>query len=222
MRKHTKILAGTFVLATAGWFAGCNGTIDKEPNVVLEVETLTVPPITSTQNAAGGACTYTITSASGTFKNKPKNQFAGTSPFNDIILQTVSIAYVWDDLLVQDPVTAGLGGSVPANGSATALFSVVSNAALEEPIAAPPNPSGRAGHTASLSLTFNGTTVSGDAVSATTGASLQVNSCVVNFGVCCTSPGNPNCTDTDQTTCLQIPGAIFQGNNTVCATTTCN
>ena len=28
MRKHTKILARTVVLVVAGWFAGCNGTID--------------------------------------------------------------------------------------------------------------------------------------------------------------------------------------------------
>jgi hypothetical protein len=86
MRKHTKIIARTIVLAAAGWFASCNSTIDKEPNVVLEVETLTVPPITSSANGTNGACTYMITAASGTFKNKAKNQFAGTSPFNDIIL----------------------------------------------------------------------------------------------------------------------------------------
>ena len=35
MRKYTKILAGTVVLAAAGWFAGCNGTIDGEANFAL-------------------------------------------------------------------------------------------------------------------------------------------------------------------------------------------
>ena len=154
MRKHTKIIAQTVVLAAAGWFAGCNGTIDNEPNVVLELETLTVPPVTSSANGTNGACTYTVTVANGTFKNKPKNQFAGTSPFNDIILQNVNISYTWDDGVAQIPVTAGLGGSVPANGSTSTQFTVVSNAALTVDGPNDPAGTGRAGHTASLGLTL--------------------------------------------------------------------
>ena len=131
MRKHTKILAGTVVLATAGWFAGCNGTIDKEPNVVLELQTLTIPPVTSSQNSTSGTCTYTVSVATGTFMNKPKNQFAGTSPYNDIILQSLDITYTWDDQATQipNPVTSGLGGSVPAGGSGAWRCSISSPSA---------------------------------------------------------------------------------------------
>src|SRR5262245_32975536 len=111
MRKHTKTLALTAVLVAAGWFASCNSTIDKEPNVVLEVETVTIPPVTSSANGPGGTCTFLATVANGTFKNKPKNQFAGTSPFNDIILQNVRVSYTWDDGVPVAPVTAGLSGS---------------------------------------------------------------------------------------------------------------
>jgi hypothetical protein len=213
MRKHTKIIARTVVLAAAGWFAGCNGTIDNEPNVVLEVENLTIAPVTSSQNSTTGGCTFTVTNATGTFKNKPKNQFAGTSPFNDIMLQSVNITYVWDDAVVQNPVTAGLGGSVPAGGSTSAQFSVVSNAALSVDGPSDPAGTGRAGHTASLGLTFNGETVSGDAVSATTGGTLQVNSCTVNVGACCgTSSG---CQNISQVACTNAGGS-YKGDNTSC------
>lgn len=215
MRKHTKIIARTVVLAAAGWFASCNGTIDNEPNVILEVENLTIPVVTSSQNSTTGGCTFTVTNANGTFKNKPKNQFAGTSPFNDIILQNVSITYVWDDAVAQSPVTAGLGGSVPANGSTSAQFSVVSNAALSVDGPSDPPGTGRAGHTASLGLTFNGTTVSGDAVSATTGGTLQVNSCTVNVGACCNLDGS--CDLISQAACNAQTGA-YKGDNTSCGT----
>lgn len=216
MRKTTKILAGLLVATAGGWLAGCNGTIDKEPNVVLEVETVTIPPITSAQDSVLNTCTYTITSATGTFKNKPKNQFAGTSPFNDILLKNLQVSYTWDDGHVTNPVTTGLSGAVPANGSSTAQFSVISNQALTEPF-----PGGRSGHTAALNMTFHGETVSGDPVQVSTGGTLQVNSCTVApFGACCT--GGNSCSDLTQTDCQAIGGAVFQGNNTSCNLTNCN
>jgi len=218
MRKTTRILARTVVLAAAGWFASCNGTIDKGPNVILEVETLTIPPITSSANGTGGSCTYMVTAANGTFKNKPKNQFAETSPFNDIILQNLVVTYVWDDGVAQPPVVAGLGGAVPANGSASAQFSVVSNAALIVDGPNDPAGTGRAGHTASLGLTFNGTTVSGDAVSTTTGATLQVNSCTVNLGACCGGIASSGCTDGQSSQACTTQGGTYQGDFTTCAT----
>ena len=145
MRKYTKILAGTVVLAAAGWFAGCNGTIDGEPNVVLEVSQLTTTPITSSQDGSNGNCTYTISPVSATLKNLPKNALAVTSPFNDIILQSVSISYVWDDGVVTSPVQAGLGGTVPANGTASAQFAAISNVALGATQFPDPPGNGRAG-----------------------------------------------------------------------------
>jgi hypothetical protein len=218
MRKNTKILALTAVVAAAGWFAGCNGTIDKEPNVVLELETLTIPPVTSSANGTNGACTYTITMASGTFKNKPKNQFAGVSPFNDIILKNLVITYGWDDGVAQPAVTAGLAGAVPADGSTSAQFTVVSNGALTVDGPNDPAGTGRAGHTASLGLTFNGTTVSGDAVSTTTGGTLQINSCTVNLGACCGGVASAGCTDGLSAQACTGQGGVYQGDFTTCAT----
>ena len=215
MRKHMKILAGTVVLGTAAWFAGCNGTIDKEPNVVLEISNLMIPPITTTQDSTTNTCTYLIAAATGTFNNKPKNALAIASPFNDIILQSVDIAYTWDDGVVTPSRTTGLGGSVPANGTSAATFTVVSNTDLN---ISPPD--GRAGRTAALVLTFHGQTVSGDAVSATAGGSLQVNSCTTQFtGACCAGPGA--CSLQTRANC-GLAGGTYAGDNTSCLTTICN
>jgi hypothetical protein len=169
MRKHTKILARSVVLAAAAWFVGCNSTIDDEPNVVLEVENMIVPPIIGAIDSTTLVCAYTVTNATATFKNKPKNTLATTSPFNDIVLQSVSINYIWDDGAGVTAQTFGLGGTVPANGSSTGQFSVVNANDVTSP--------DRGGHTASLQLTFHGTTVSGEAVSVTTGGTLTVNTC---------------------------------------------
>ncbi len=218
MRKYTKLLTLTVVLAAAGWFAGCNSTIDNEPNVVLEVQTLTITPITSSADGTNGSCTYTITLATGTFKNLPKNQYAGTSPFNDIILNNVNITYTWDDGVVQSPISAGLGGSVPAGGTGTAQFLAISNQALTVDGPNDPAGTGRAGHSASLGLTFNGVTVSGDAVSTSTGGTLQVNSCTVNLGACCGGIASNGCTDFVSNDACTSGGGTYQGDNTTCAT----
>ena len=215
MRNHTKLLTRTVVLAAAGWFAGCNGTIDNEPNVVLEVSQLTTTPVTSSQNGTNGNCTYTISPATVSFKNMPKNSLAVTSPFNDIALQSVNISYRWDDGANTDPVVANVGGTVPANGAASAQIYLVSNAALGLTQFPDLPGNGRAGHTASLALIFNGTTVSGDAVSAASGATLQVSSCTVNLGACCEAGGS--CELLSQVACTNA-GGTYKGDNTSCST----
>ncbi len=169
MRNPTKILVGLVVLAAAGWSAGCNGTIDTEPDVVLEVASMTIPPVAAA--TAAGVCTFTITNANATFNNKPKNHLAGATPFNDIILSNVVVDYVWDDGAALVGQQFGIGGTVPADGSSAAQFTVVNDNVLSS------GATSRGGHTASLTLTFNGTTVSGDPVSVTTGGTLTVNSC---------------------------------------------
>jgi len=218
MRKYTKLLTCAVVLAAAGWFAGCNSTIDNEPNVVLEVQNLTITPVTAAADGPNGTCTFTITLATGTFKNLPKNQYAGTSPFNDIILKSVNISYVWDDGVAQSAISAGLGGSVPAGGTGTSQFLAISNQALTVDGPNDPAGTGRAGHSASLGLTFNGITVSGDAVSTSTGGTLQVNSCTVNLGACCGGIASNGCSDSVSSAACTAGGGTYQGDNTTCAT----
>jgi hypothetical protein len=201
------------VAAAGTWFAGCNSTIDDSdgPNVVLEVENLTIPPVSTSQDSSG-TCTFTLSPATASFKNKAKNEGAKESPFNDIILQSLDIAYFWDDgAAAPASATAGLGGSVPAEGTSTAQFLVVSNDALAV--------NSRAGHSATLSLTFRGVTVSGDNVSVTTGGTLQVNSCVQpNLGACCQGL---SCSQQTLQNCTNS-GGIYQGDFSSCLTVVCN
>jgi len=211
MRKYTKILALTVALATAGWFAGCNGTIDDEPNVVFEVATLAIPAITAATTA--GVCTFTITNPTVTFNNKGKNHLAGEPPFNDIRLQDVTVDSTWPNLATTQrgfPVA----GTVPAGGTLTVPFTVVGSVA--DLVTGAGN---NGGATAGLQLTFRGTTVSGEAVSVTTGGTLLVNSCPpAAVGACCTVGV---CAVKTALDCLN-GGGTYTSDNTPCpANNTC-
>ena len=170
MRTHTKIAALTIVLAASGMFAGCNQKVDEEPNVVLEVATMTVPPVTGTRDAASGACILTITNSTASFRNQPKNHLATTSPFNDIVLHDVFVTYAWDDGNGVTQAQFGVGGTIPAAGTGSAQFSIVNGQDLVLP-------QNRENHSASLQLFFRGVTVAGEAVSCSTGGTLTVNPC---------------------------------------------
>jgi hypothetical protein len=213
MRTHTKkILALTVVLAAVAWLPACNGTYDDEPNVVLEVKTLTITPITGQTDTVTGQCTFTITNATASFDNKPKNALATESPANDIILQSVDVTYIWDDGAGVAAATFGVGGTVTANGSGTSQFAVVNLQDLNNPP--------REGHTARLILTFHGVTASGDPVSATTGGSLSVNSCPPSpppTGACCFGTA---CSVVTEAQC-NIDLGVYRGDNTICGVNTC-
>jgi hypothetical protein len=170
MLGKNRILPALAALLVLAFVPGCNSKIDKtnSPNVVLEVENVTIPPITASLDQTTMTCRFTLTNATATFKNKPKNADGVTSPFNDIILKDVIVTYAWDDGAgVTGPVSFGVGGAVPANGSSPAQFGVVTVGDLSD----------RFGHTASLGLTFEGETVDGKALSVTTGGTLAVGSC---------------------------------------------
>lgn len=176
MRMHTKLIARTILLLGAGWFAGCNSYIDEEPNVVLEIQTLTSTPVAGTVSPTTGGCVFTITNSSATFGNKPKNSLAGTStaPFNDIVLQRVIIDYVWDDGAALSGVSFGVGGTVPAGGTVAAQFPIVNATVLSSGAVS------RDGHTATLSITAFGMTITGEPIQSRpfTGGTLSVNSCI--------------------------------------------
>jgi hypothetical protein len=169
-----RILAVGAIVAFA-LMPGCNSKIDSAngPDVVFEVDNPLIPTVEGTRDPVTLVCTFKVTVATASFKNKPKNSLAGTSPFNDILLESVTVTYVWDDVNipggggVSGPTVFGLGGSVPANGTSTAQFSVVNAGDI----------AGRDGHSAALGMTFRGHTVAGDAVEAEIGGNLIVNTC---------------------------------------------
>jgi hypothetical protein len=164
----TKRIVSSLLVALAGLTA-CNSALDDPdgPNVVLEAENVIIPPVNGQSDPITG-CTFTVTNATATFKNKPKNEPGGNEPFNDIVLQSVHVSYDWGP--GQAPLADadfGLGGTVPANGTSAGQFAVISavDLLLYE------------GLTGSLVLTFHGRTVSGEAVSTTTGGVMNIGTC---------------------------------------------
>ena len=169
--KYRFVFAVALVVFAA--LPGCNTNIDdpKSAPVVMEVRNVQIPPITASLDATTGLCTVTLTNGTATVVDSPKNGEAITSPFNDIVLKGVTITYVWDDGLGNPgPVTYGVAGSVPANGTATAQFAFISQTDLSQA-------GGRFGHNAALVMTFFGSVVEGAPVSVTTGGTIVVGSC---------------------------------------------
>lgn len=163
------VLAGAALVALLV-LPSCNSEIDQadEAHVVLEAQNITIPPVTAARDTTTGVCTFTITNATATFKNLPKNSLAGVSPFNDVNMLSVHVTYAWPPglpaLLAAD---FGVGGTIPANGSGPAQFAVINAADLLPYV----------GASASLGLKFHGRTIAGDDVFLTTGGTLTVNSC---------------------------------------------
>ena len=176
MRTQTKHIARTVLLVALAAFPACNSYIDDEPNVVLEISQANVAPVTGTLSPTTGQCVFTITNASITFANKAKNGLSGTSvsPFNDIVLQTLIVDYVWDDGAALSGQSFGVTGTVPAGGTVASQVPLA-NATVLGSGAVP-----RDGHTATLVITAYGTTISGDPVHSRpfTGGTLAVNSCI--------------------------------------------
>lgn len=170
------ILAGTVVGLTV--LSGCNsGNIDSPDSapVELEVSSLINAPITaeSAGGGGGGGCTFEVVDWTVSFLNLPKNSQAVTSPFNDLIVDSVTIDYSWNSPGTTPQRTVGLGGiAVPVSGTGTATFSPIT---FEDLFAVTTT----GGVTANLTLTFNARTIEGTTVRYTTGRQLLVESCPV-------------------------------------------
>ena len=168
MRLVTRL---SLVLALSAGMLGCNSVLDDGdgPNVVLTVEQMTIPIVTAAINQTTLLCVFTVTDATATLKNQPKSAVAGESPFNDVVMESVTISYVWDDpALVTAPRTFPLGGTVSAGGTGTVMFPPIASGDLTPAFE---------GHTAGLTMVFSGRLVDGTPVTAAGGGSLTVNFC---------------------------------------------
>jgi hypothetical protein len=155
------------LVLSVGACAGNSLDDTGSPNVVLEIFTVTIPPITAT--TASGVCTFTVTTGNATLRNEPKNSLAITSPFNDVKIDSVSIIYNWDDGLVwagRDLATGALqstgtgiiesaAGTIPANASNGVTFVPILFGDLDV---------SRAGHSANMVMQFHGRTPDGTSV----------------------------------------------------------
>lgn len=189
----------TLALVVLLAFACTNDSLDDgdSPDVVLEIGSLDNSPVTAAVSqglCAGdgttacaadaecalvggpclGGCTLEVVDWTGTASNVPLNALAGSSPFNDIILESVTIVYDWIDDAASTPTrVVGLGSvTVPAGGSNTFSFAPISFQDL----------TGVEGLTANLALTFNARTVEGERVTVVDDAPRQL------FVEACTGP----------------------------------
>ena len=175
MRARYGSLIAVAALCVAVIAPGCSDTTVDDGDtgdVVLEVASVTTTPITTAEDPNNpGSCTITVTDWTTQLNNKPKNGSAIVSPWNDVLMKTVDITYVWDDpSIVTPPVTMNLNGTVPANGSLGVKF---------PPIFLGDVTPAMLGHSANLTMTFHGTAVSGEDVTTTAfGAVMSVNACI--------------------------------------------
>lgn len=165
-------------------------------DVVMLIEALTNPAVTAqTSSGTSGACnssgsfclvdsdcglgdfcvippagcTLEVTDWSVTVRNSPKNSVA-EGPFNDIILQDVTIAYAWIGGAVTPTAVVGLGNAtVATNETADVTFAPISFDAIAA--------AGVSGATANLTLTFRAMTVEGTTIYTTATRQLFVETC---------------------------------------------
>jgi hypothetical protein len=121
--RNGSVLALVVIGLVAGAVGCTNDTVDDgdSPDVVLEVESFDSPAVTATLQGSGGsggvtACLLQAADWQMTLRNVPKTDLAGpdSSPFNDIILDTMTVTYVWGGLpagtVVPTSGVIGLGG----------------------------------------------------------------------------------------------------------------
>ena len=184
------------VLVAAGSCTSDSLDDGNSADVVLEIVSLTTRPVTAAAQQGSGSCSFSggpctvssdcpfgeaCTGATGcvltavewtfTVENLPKNSVGVTQPYNDVVMNTVDITYVWQTAGPTTPLrTVGLGGvAIPVNGSGTVKFFPISAADL--------GAGGVDGNTADLTLVFRGRTVDGTGVTGVSLAQLNVQTC---------------------------------------------
>jgi len=141
-------------------------------NVVLEVDQVQLSIITSTYDPLNAVCVFQIADSTASLSNIPKSENAITQPFNDILIDRLVITYRWDDNLLMPAFVTSPRVVIPAGGTNQVKFLPVQ---LAEFLAADPS---REGHSAEVTLLFEGEVVDGSRVQAVGGGSLFVNSCI--------------------------------------------
>ena len=170
---------------------------DDAADVVLEIAQMTSPPVTGQREAGTSGqcsvsfvpcqsnsdcglnevcvlpqtCTLKVVEWTANIRNAPKNAVT-LPPFNDIVMQDVTITYQWaNPSIVSPPFVAGLGNvTVPTSGTASVQFPPISTDAING------NPAIE-GSTANLTLVFRARTVEGTQILQTATRPLIVESC---------------------------------------------
>jgi len=208
-RKWNVVFAAVVLIA-----AGCTGnSLDDgdSADVVLEVYNIPqVPPVTTALN--GAICTFTVTNMTVSLQNRPKNELV-TSPFGDVVMQSVTLSYNWDTLPPTPTRTVNVGGTIAVGSTGTVSFAPIVLGDLTNTYA---------GHSASVSAVFRGATVAGDAVQASAGFSFSVNSCLCpdddGDGLCNNVDSCPGC---NNLACTGVAWCNVAGNTCTNPTPSC-
>ena len=170
---------------------------DDAADVVMSIGQMTSPPVTGQREAGTSGqcsmsfipcqsnsdcglnevcvlpqtCTLEVVNWAATILAQPKSTVA-LKPFNDIVMQDVTITYQWvNPGIVTPPFTAGLGNvTVPTGGTNTVQFPPISTDAINT------NPAIE-GSTANLIMVFRARTVEGTEILQTATRTLIVESC---------------------------------------------
>ncbi len=172
-RFSTVAFAASLVLIVA---ACAHGSIDDgdSANVILTVQNVpNIPPVTASPSPGGTGCTFTVPNVNVTLGSRPKTELALDSPFSDIAMDNVEIAYDWvnpdGSEVLADSFT--IAGTIPVNGTQTVSFAPIRLDFLSASLS---------GRTANISMLFHGHTLDGHAVAASGGGALSVNSCTTS------------------------------------------
>ncbi len=178
MRCRNKVwivLWGGLVAAALVAAAACtSGALDEgeSADVVLQVQQVTIPPVQGQSDGAGG-CVFTVTESTATLAVAPKSGVAqASSPFNDVLVESLTISYAWDDPALDPltpPVTTSPRVVIPVDGTNQVRFLAVQAGVLDASFE---------GRSAELTLLFAGRTGDGKAVQALGGGSLVVHACL--------------------------------------------
>lgn len=167
--KTLLILATSALLLVAVSCAGDGYDSGDSADVVLQVQQLTVPPINAATDPLTMTCVFTVTESTATLRSVPKTAGELFSPANDVLITSLTITYQWDDGFNMAPYVTSPRVSIPAAGTGTIRF-------LAAPLAQLLG-TGRDGHSADMTIVFDGTTEAGENLQAVGGAALIVNSC---------------------------------------------
>jgi hypothetical protein len=169
-------------------------------NVVMQVQNLNDPPVTGSVQV--GSCVLSglpcvsdddcadnddcfidptgtecqVVNWNATLLNKPKSELAGESPFNDIVLQDVTLEYDWLNgfqMSGGDTRVIPISGTIDPNGTQQVTFLPISAEDLDDLRNAFPAQE----RSANVTMTFRGRVEDGEKVTVSAGGQLFVEAC---------------------------------------------
>jgi hypothetical protein len=190
-RRRSIVAATALAVLVAGSVACTSDTVDDgdSPDNVLEVESFEGPQATATlqggtSGGAGQECLLTAPEWTMALRNVPKVDLAGpdSSPFNDIILDSMDVSYLWSGLpagtIAPTGATIGLAGvTIPPDASESITFSPINTSALATDTGAPVGEPDLAGTSALVQMVIRAHTVENEHFTLPVAAVLNVQVC---------------------------------------------